>query len=489
MNFLPKYLPITGAITAAALLASCAPTMQSAADTDTYLRRASAAMGADNLKTLRYVGSGNGGQFGQAFVPGAAWPKVNYSRYERQLDYDKVFTSEQVRRSRAEPKGGGAVPLVGEAAFGGVASATHAWNLAGPMPVPRNAALVGRLHDLWITPHGVIKAAIKEKATLSYRTEGGRKLGALSFAVPGVMTATAILNENHLVERVESRMSDAVLGDISVVTTYADYRDHGGVKFPARIEQTQEGSPVLSVAISEVTPNAEVNAAVPENVVRAAERVVAEKAAEGVWFLAGGSHNSVAIEMSDHVILVESPLGDERGNLVIQETKKLVPGKPIRFVVNSHNHFDHSGGLRAAVAEGATVVVQEQSKGYFEKAFANPSRITPDLLAKSGKRGSVIGVGETMTMKDASRTVEIHRIKDSVHADTFLMVYLPKERLLIEADVYTPLAPNAPVPNPVNALNVELVQNIERLKLGVDRILPLHGRIVPLAELHRTIGR
>ena len=92
-------------------------------------------------------------------------------------------------------------------------------------------------------------------------------------------------------------------------------------------------------------------------------------------------------------------------------------------------------------------------------------------------------------MKDASRTVEIHRIKDSVHADTFLMVYLPKERLLIEADVYTPLAPNAPVPNPVNALNVELVQNIERLKLGVDRILPLHGRIVPLAELHRTIGR
>lgn len=389
-----------------------------------------------------------------------------------------------MRRSRAEPKGGGAVPLVGEAALGSVASATHAWNLAGPMPVPRNAALVSRLHDLWITPHGVIKVAVKEKATLSYHTEGGRKLGALSFAVPGVMTATAILNENHLVERVESRQTGPVLGDISMVTTYADYRDHGGVKFPARIEQTQEGSMVLAVTITEVTPNAEVNAAVP-----AAERVAAEKVAAGVWFLGGGSHNSVAIEMSDHVILVESPLGDERGNLVIQETKKLVPGKPIRFVINSHNHFDRSGGLRAAVVEGATVVVQAQSKGYFEKVFTNPSRITPDLLAKSGKRANVIGVAENMSMKDATRTVEIHRIKDSVHADTFLMVYLPNERLLIEADVYTPLPPNAPVPNPINALNVELVQNIERLKLSVDRILPLHGRVVPLAELHRTVGR
>jgi len=246
---------------------------------------------------------------------------------------------------------------------------------------------------------------------------------------------------------------------------------------------------VLTVAITEVLPNAEVNAVVPENVAKATERVVAEKAAEGVWFLAGGSHNSVAIEMRDHVILVEAPLGDERTSMVIQEVKKLVPGKPIRFVVNSHNHFDHSGGLRAAVAEGAAVVVQSQSKAYFEKVFANPSRIAPDLLAKSGRKATVIGVDETMTMKDAGRTVELHRIKDSVHADTFLMVYLPQERLLIEADVYTPLPPGAPVPTPVNALNVELVQNIERLRLQVDRILPLHGRMVPLAELHRTIGR
>jgi glyoxylase-like metal-dependent hydrolase (beta-lactamase superfamily II) len=355
--------------------------------------------------------------------------------------------------------------------------------------VPRNAARTERLHDLWITPHGVVKAAAKEGAALAFRTEGGRTLAAVAFAVPGVMTATAFFNEDYLVERVESRVPGAVLGDTPVVTRYSGYRDFGGVKFPTRIEQTQAGSMVLDLNVTEVVPNAPVNATVPENVAKATERVVAEKAADGVWFLAGGSHNSVAIEMADHVIVVESPLGDERASAVFAEVRKLVPGKPVRYVVNSHSHFDHSGGLRTAVAEGATIVAQSQSKAYWEKAFANPNRIEPDLLAKSGKRAKVTGVDEKLVLKDATRTVEVHRIKDSVHADTFLMVYLPKERLLIEADAFTPGPPNGPVPNPPNALHVNLVQNLARLDLQVDRILPLHGRIVPLAELHRMVGK
>lgn len=473
----------------AACLLSFAPMAPAADQADALLRRASTAMGADALKTLKYSGKGMGASFGQAFVPGMAWPKLNYSSYERQVDYVNVFTSEVVMRGRAEPRGGGAVPLTGEARFGGVASGTHAWNLAGPVPVPRNVALAERLHDLWITPHGAIKAAAKGNATLEFRTENGRSLAAVSFAVPGVTTATAFINEDYLVERVESRVPGQVLGDTPVVTRYSGYRDYGGVKFPTRIEQSQAGSMVLDLNVTEVVPNAQVNATVPENVAKATERVVAEKAADGVWFLAGGSHNSVAIEMADHVILVEAPLGDERTSAVFAEVRKLVPGKPVRYTVNSHNHFDHSGGLRTAVAEGATIVAQAQSKAYWEKAFANPNRIAPDRLAKSGKQAKVVGVGEKMVMKDATRTVELHRIRNSVHTDTFLMAYLPKERLLIQADAFTPLPPNAPAPNPPNALHVELVQNLARLNLEVDRILPLHGRIVPIAELQRMVGK
>jgi len=166
--------------------------------------------------------------------------------------------------------------------------------------------------------------------------------------------------------------------------------------------------------------------------------------------------------------------------------KQLAPGKPIRYVINSHNHFDHSGGLRAAAAEGATIVTQAGNKGYFEKAFAVQNTISPDRFASAGKKAKFVEVKDKMSMSDGSRTLDILRITDSVHNDTFLMVYLPKEKLLIEADAYTPLPPNAPPPATPNANNVNLIENIERKKLAIDKILPLHGRVVAVGELYAT---
>src|SRR4029077_1981804 len=98
-------------------------------------------------------------------------------------------------------------------------------------------------------------------------------------------------------------------------------------------------------------------------------------------------------------------------------------------------------------------------------------------------------VRDKATIADGARTIEIHRIKGSPHHDTFLMVYLPVEKLLIEADAYTPLAPNSTPPSPPNSNNVNLIENIERLKLPVERILPLHGRVVPVADLYAAAGK
>jgi glyoxylase-like metal-dependent hydrolase (beta-lactamase superfamily II) len=468
------------------LAAACGTAPQSDAD---VLQRASSAMGADKVQTLRIAASGTGASFGQAFRPGMAWPRLNYASYVRQADYRAGASSVEVVQSRAEPTGGGAVPLTGEQRVTTFVNGTLAWNQAGPLPAPRLGAAAARLHDLWVTPHGVIKAAQRNKARVEKRSLGGRDLATLTFTEPGVTTATAFVSPEGYVERVESTMFDQVLGDTPVVTTYSDYRDFGGVRFPMRIQQSAGGFPVLDLAVKDVQPNAEVNVAPPEIVRNFKENVTTEHAAPGVWFLAGGSHNSVLIEMKDHAILVEAPLDDSRTLAVFDAARKLLPGKPVRYAVNSHAHFDHSGGLRAAAGEGATVLVQEQSRDYFEKAFANPNRIRPDHLAKSGRRAQVVGVPDGRLFEDGTRRVELHRVMDSVHSDTFLAVFLPAERLLIEADSFTPAPPNAPAPQVPNALHLELVKNVERLGLPVERIVPLHGRIVPLAELYRMVGR
>ena len=193
--------------------------------------------------------------------------------------------------------------------------------------------------------------------------------------------------------------------------------------------------------------------------------------------------------MKDFMIVVETPLNDGRSIPVLAQVKQLVPGKPVRYVINSHTHFDHSGGLRAAVAEGATIITQAQNKPYFERAFAVANTIAPDQLAKSGKKARFKTVEDKLVLSDGTRSVEIYHVDDSHHTDAFLMVYLPRERLLVEADSFTPGPPDAPVPAQPNPNHTNLVDNLARLDLPVDRILPLHGRVVPLTELYVAVGQ
>ena len=477
-------IKVTLTFAALAFVPGAALAQESAAG---VLKRASAAMG--DPKSIRYAGEGTGWTFGQAWKPGTAWPKIDIQSQARTINYESGSMREEIAFSRGEPRGGGGYPLSGQQRNTQFLSGEYAWNaiLGGAAPGAR--FVIDRTHQLWTSPHGIVRAAMRNNATVTWRAKAGKSLAAVSFTEPGKFSATAYINDDYLVERIESRLPDAVLGEVGVVTVYSDYRDHSGVKFPGRIQQSQGGFPVLDLAVKEVQPNAPAEIAVPDNVRGAAERVSTEKVADGVWFVAGGSHNSVAIEMKDYLILVEAPLNDARSGLVVEEVKKLSPGKPVRFVINSHSHFDHSGGLRAAVAAGATIIAHEGSKAYFERAFATPARILPDLLAKSGRKASVRAAKDGMTLSDGTRSVQILHIGTSDHSTTFMMAYLPKERLLIEADGYTPIPPGAKPPATPNANNVNMIENIERLKLAVDRILPLHGRVVPLADLYTTAGR
>jgi glyoxylase-like metal-dependent hydrolase (beta-lactamase superfamily II) len=398
---------------------------------------------------------------------------------------------DDIVRMQADPKErGGGLPLTGEQHQIQTVSGAYAWTQTGDgAPAPALTAVGDRLHQLWITPQGVIKAAIKHNATVQTQTEDGKKMTVVSFAVPGELKVKAYLNDRNLVEKVESVSTNPVLGDTLTETTYSDYKDFGGVQFPTKITQKAGGFPTLDLGVTEVKPNAAVDIQVPDNVRQAVVKVQTDKIADGVWYLTGGTHHSVLVEMADHLVVIDGPQDDARSTALIAEVKKVVPEKPIKFVVNTHHHFDHAGGLGAFVAEGATIITHDVNKAFLEQSLAAPRTVKPDKLAQSGKKAAVEGMQDKRVLSDGTHTIELYLIQGNVHHDGIIMAYLPKEKLLVEADVFTPAAPSAAPPAQPNPNGVALYDNIERLKLTVDQILPMHGRKVPLAELQKSIGK
>ena len=144
---------------------------------------------------------------------------------------------------------------------------------SGQNPItPALAAVDDRQHQLWITPHGVIKAALAHKATVQARTEGGKKLTTIAFVVPGQFKATVHVNDKNQIDKIGSWNTNPVLGEMLTETTYADYKDFGGVQFPTRITQKQGGFPTLDLTVAEVKPNAAVAIQPADNIKQSAIR-------------------------------------------------------------------------------------------------------------------------------------------------------------------------------------------------------------------------
>ncbi|HYR91418.1 MAG TPA: MBL fold metallo-hydrolase [Terriglobia bacterium] len=479
-----------------------------AQDARAILQAASTAIGAGNVKSIQYSGTGWNAAVGQSFSPNEDWPRFDITSYTRTIDYDARSSREDLTRRQGNnpPQGGGGTPLQGDQRQVTLVSGNYAWNVAGETATPQAAAAELRQLDIWLSPHGFVKAAMAaNNATAASMMLGGSKVTIVTFTALGKYRVNGTINSQNLVERVQTWVPNPVFGDMVYEHRYTEYKDFNGVKFPT-VLHSHQGDPSqnpghnwMEVRVTTAQPNPTATALnVPENV-RAATiapvRAESQRLANGVWLIAGGSHNSMAVEFKDFVAVVEAPQDEARSLVVIAEVQKLVPSKPIQYVINTHHHFDHSGGLRTYVAQGVTVVTHQQNREFYERVLFHPGQRTlqPDLLSMrypwfAGNRVPPIEtVNQKYVLSDGARTLDIYPVQGLAHNSNMLLVYLPTEKILVNADLYGPPAANAPAPAP-NANMRSLRQNIQRLKLDVAQHVPIHGAPGPNDQFMRIVG-
>ena len=456
-----------------------------AQDAKSVIGDASKALGADNLKTIEFSGSGSDFTLGQAPAPNTPWPRFNDKTYTRVIDFDAPASRMQRVRTQAEnpPHGGGQQPIIGEQPQTQVVAAGS----------PQAATLPDDL--MMAVPYGFLRSAARASdATVKPQTIGGKKYTVVTFTAMNKAPVSGYFNAQNVLERVETKIDNNVLGDIPFETTFSDYKDFSGLKFPTHIVQKQGGYPVLDLMITDVKPNA------PANVQNAAggpppvpAAVTSEKLGDGMYLILGG-YAAIAADFKDYIVVIEGPQNDQRAEAIIAEAKRLIPNKPIKYVVNTHAHFDHAGGLRAFVAEGATVITHQMNKPYYEKVWANPHTLAPDKLSQSPRKATFKTMTEKMVLTDGNHVIELYHLQNFGHNDGMIVAYLPKEKVLLEADGFNPPAQMlTQTPSTVSPYTASLAANIERLKLDVQRIIPVHypadNRNVKMTELQTAVGK
>ena len=467
-----------------------------AQDAASVIDAAAKAMGTTTLQSIQYSGTGTNNSLGQAAQPGGPWPRFRVTKYVASINYSgPVMRTEVVRiDNERPPRGGGAGPFNAQTGQGGIR----------PIPgdIIQNQTLDGKNENgalnIWLTPHGFLKGAAANSATAKVSTARGKK--TVSFSAFGKYTVTGTINDQNLVEHVETKTYNSFTGDTLVEGVYSDYRDFGGVKFPMRIVMKQGGHPTLELAVAEVTPNSPAALDVRANPPRGGGpgagpaggggvQITADKIADGVWFLTSGAPQTILVEFSDHVVLIEGPTGDERTMATIAEVKRMLPNKPIKYLVNTHHHSDHAGGIRAYAAEGIPIITHELQRRYYEQQiFKSPHTLNQDRLARAPKAPVFETVKDKRVLTDGTRTLELHLMRGNLHSEGLLMAYLPKEKILIQADAFAPRPGVPPLPAP-SPYTVNLVENIDRLKLDVQQVVHVHGGIEPIATVRAAAGR
>jgi len=454
------------------------------------LEKAASAIGARDLRSIEYSGTAVSYWLGQSPTPNAPWPEAP----NNPIGYTALINYETSSRRLEKVRGQGGRERRGVQAV----VERVAWDEIGAIVRPAAFAADERWLQIWVTPHGFVQAGLSSNPRLVAEASGIAPSTEISFLLNEKFHVRGWIDSQNLVRQVDTWIGDSegyfgVMGDLLIETFYSEYQEFQGFRFPTRIVQNWGGYPFMEITVEEVVRNPPVDIQVPDSIREGTAEpfpftAQIEPLAEGVWYLTGTLWHSIAVEFDKHLVVIEAPFSQDRSIAVINELQRTVPGKPIKYVINTHHHFDHSGGLRVYAAHGATIITHEINRQFFEQAFSAPRTLVPDLLARSGMRLELHTFSDELVLADETRTLELYHLSGSQHATGMVMAYLPAEKLLIEADVFNPPPPGTPIPSPLDPEVLNLVRNIQVRSLNVEQIVPLHGQPVAMADLLKASG-
>ena len=361
--------------------------------------------------------------------------------------------------------------------------------------------------EFYITPWGFLKGAAANNATVSHAKVDGKKYTLLTWspAVKAPSGKSYVINgyvdDQNMVERVETWLGENIMGDMHILAIYSGWKDFGGTMAPSKIVQTRGGWPFFEVNVTAAKANPpDVGTLVPAPAPAAGRggagggppapaplTVTSEKLGDGLYRLTTGpgSYDSVIVEFKDYIMMLEAGQSVARAVAYVAETKKLIPNKPIRYVMNTHPHSDHTGGLPVLVAEGATIITQKNNEEFLEKALNTPRTLLDDPLAKNPKKAKIETVAEKKVYSDGTRTVEMYHIFPAPHSNGLIIAYIPKEKVLFQGDFS--VNPGEPANDHVKALYPVLV----KLNLDFDRYINVHASAAPQtkADVWKAVGK
>lgn len=365
--------------------------------------------------------------------------------------------------------------------------------LLHPQPGRTIENMRGVLHNL---PHLVLLTALDHRAGLRWlgrmRLANGAEVEVIATSTPAGLLTLGIDPASHQLRALLGVQADPLIGDAPRQTEFLDYVRVGTILMPGR-RVTSIGDEITRDALHTSTT---LDVQIPDSLLapppgfsepvsspgQSTEPV--QELATGVWAIREAGYWSLAIAFADHVLVVEAPrVGVPE---TIARIATLAPGKAIRYVVPTHHHDDHAGGVRHYLAAGAAVVTTPGNRRYFEQMAGAHSTLQPDKLSAEPRspRIEVIDGGRRV-FSDGTRSVEIHDIGPSPHANEMLIAWLPGERIVFQGD----LGPTGGTvyPNSNNETTAHYGEWLRRKGWNIRIHAGTHGAPASMAALEETL--